>query len=510
MYLKLRLKIQLISFYSAMLAAGLYIAFFAYHSAALALEKKNDNSPLKIGVVLEPPHLDPTAGAAAAIDEIVYGNIFEGLTRIDQTGAVKPALARSWDISDDGLEFTFHLHENVTFHDGKPFTADDVVFSLKRVLAPDSVNAQKGLFDGIKDVIAADPHRVIITLTRPKGDLLFNLGWGDAVIVNSQTVETNKITPIGTGAYRFVRWVKGASVRLVVNPDYWGKPAAIPQVDFMFIKDPNAAYSALKAGDIDISPNFQAVELVDQFMDDPDFTVAQGTTEGETILTLNNAQSPLDQRIFRQALSHAIDKQSLSLAATEGYGTLIGSHFAPHHPAYVDLANFYDYNPDKARQLLKDAGVDLPLTLTIAVPPPAYARRSSEIIAAQLAQIGISLEIEPMEWSTWLQQIFKDKTYDLSIISHTEPMDIGIYARDDYYFNYDNAEFKSLYDQIKTTNNDDKRNQLLGDAQRMIARDAVNVFLFQLPKIGIWNAQLKGMWHNAPIQANILYDAYWE
>ena len=138
---------------------------------------------LTIGVTLEPPHLDPTAGAAAAIDETVYANVFEGLTRIDQNGAIQPQLAESWTVSGDEMVYTFKLKRNVTFHDGTSFEASDVVFSFERARSKDSVNAQKALFAAIKTVEAIDPETVRVTLSRPEGSLLFNLGWGDAVIV---------------------------------------------------------------------------------------------------------------------------------------------------------------------------------------------------------------------------------------------------------------------------------------------------------------------------------------
>ena len=138
---------------------------------------------ITIGMVLEPPNLDPTGGAAAAIDEVVYANVFEGLTRFGSDGAVLPALASSWDVSDDGKTYTFHLQSGVKFHDGTDMNADDVVFSLNRARAEDSTNAQKALFKGIASVEATDAATVNITLTDPNGSFPFNMAWGDAVIV---------------------------------------------------------------------------------------------------------------------------------------------------------------------------------------------------------------------------------------------------------------------------------------------------------------------------------------
>ena len=151
----------------------------ALASSTAALAARTD---LVLGIPLEPPHLDPTAGAAAAIDEVLYANVFEGLTRVGSKGEVLPALAESWTISEDGLTYRFALHEGVTFHDGTSFDAEDVKFTFDRLLAEDSVNAQKALYAPISTVTAVDPATVEFTLSRPDGLFLFNMGRGDAVI----------------------------------------------------------------------------------------------------------------------------------------------------------------------------------------------------------------------------------------------------------------------------------------------------------------------------------------
>ena len=232
---------------------------------ATALTAQAANESLTLGVTLEPPHLDPTAGAAAAIDEVVYANIFEGLTRIDHNGAVLPALASSWEVSQDGKRYSFKLREGVTFHDGSSFEASDVVFALERARAEDSVNAQKALFEPIDNIEAAGDDGVVITLKRPSGNFLFNLGWGDAVIVAPETAEANKSNPVGTGPFKFRRWVQGDRVELERYDDYWGTPVQLSEATFKFIPDPAAAAAAMLAGDIDAFANFPAPEILAQF-----------------------------------------------------------------------------------------------------------------------------------------------------------------------------------------------------------------------------------------------------
>ncbi|WP_439529670.1 ABC transporter substrate-binding protein [Pannonibacter sp.] len=463
-----------------------------------------------LGVRLEPPHLDPTAGAAAAIDEVVFINLFEGLTQVDRDGTVKPVLAESWTISDDGKTYTFRLRDGVKFHDGTDFNAEDVKFSLERGKAADSANAQKAKFEQIETVEVVSPTEVKVTLKQPVGDFLTFLGTGDAVIVAPESAADNKAKPVGTGPFRFGQWVQGDKVELTRSADYWGTPVKLETATFKIIADNAAAFSSMMAGDVDGFPIFNAPENLPQFAADPRFSVVVGTTEGETILSTNNAREPFSNLKVRQAIAHAIDRKALIDGAMFGYGTPIGSHFAPHHPAYKDLTGTYPYDLEKAKALMAEAGLADGFKATLKLPPPVYARRGGEILASDLKKIGIELELIPLEWAQWLEQVFKGKDYDLTIVSHTEANDINIYARDDYYFNYQNPDLKALMAKLDATSDPEARNALYGEAQEIIAKDAVNGYLFQLAKTGVWDAKLKGLWEHAPVQANDLTGVYWE
>lgn len=466
-------------------------------------------SDITVAMQLEPPHLDPTAGAAGAIRQVTYANIFEGLTRFAADGSVVPGLAHDWDISEDGTVYTFYLHDGVLFHDGTPMTAQDVKFSLDRARAEDSINAQKVLFEGIADVAVIDDITVEVTLAQPDGSFLFNMAWGDAVIMSPASVDGNRQNPVGTGAFMFAQWVQGDRIELVRNPDYWGEPAALDAATFRFISDPTAAFAAVMAEDVDAFINFPAPENLPQFEADPRFQVLVGSTEGETILAMNNAVEPFDNPLVRQAVAHAIDRQAVIDGAMFGYGTPIGTHFAPHHPAYVDLTDLSPHDPERARALLAEAGYADGFTATLKLPPPAYARRGGEIIAAQLRDVGIQTETSNLEWAQWLEEVFTNSDFGMTIISHTEPMDINIYARPDYYFQYDNPAFQALMDDLTATVDPDERIALMQEAQRVIAEDHVNAYLFQLANPIVAKAGIEGLWKDAPTQAVDLTGVSW-
>jgi len=464
---------------------------------------------ITVAVQLEPPNLDPTGGAAGAIDTVLYSNVFEGLTRFASDGSIIPGLAQSWEISEDGLTYTFTLRDGVTFHDGTTMDADDVKFSLDRARAKDSTNAQKGLFAPIDTVEVVNPLTVKVTLKQPTGMFLFNMAWGDAVIVAPESIAGIANTPIGTGAFKFAQWVQGDRIDLVKNPDYWGTPALLDRATFKFISDPTAAFAAVMAEDVDAFVGFPAPENLPQFQADPRFQVLIGNTEGETILAMNNKMPPFNDVRVRRAVAHAIDRQAIIDGAMFGLGTPIGTHFAPHNPAYVDLTDLSQFDPAMSKKLLAEAGLADGFTTTLKLPPPSYARRGGEIIASQLRAVGITAEIETQEWPLWLENTFKGKDFGLTIVSHTEPMDIGIYANPEYYFQYGKPEFVALMDKLNATTDPEGRTALLQQAQRMIADDYVNAYLFELAIPTVAKAGLQGLWLNQPTQAVDLTGVSW-
>jgi len=494
---------RLILALGAAFAASTALAF-----PALAAASKDS---VTIGMVLEPPGLDPTAGAAAAIGEITHYNIFEGLTKIEADFSVTPLLAEKWSFSPDLKTLTFTLRKGVKFQDGEAFSSKDVKFSFERAVAKDSTNKEKAFFASIESIDASAPDVVTLKFKAPSFEALFHLGLNTAVIVDEKSVASEATNPVGTGPYKLAAWNKGSSVTL----DKWdgfrdaGK-IAIAHATFRFVSDPSAATAAMLAGDIDAFPRFASVQSIPQFQSDPRFQVLIGGTEGKTILGINNKRKPLDDLRVRQAIAYAIDRKSIIDGAMNGFGAPIGSHLTPNDPGYVDLTGQYPHDPAKAKALLKAAGVATPLELTLTLPPPDYARKSGEVIAAELAEVGVEAKIENVEWAQWLSGVYKGKNFDLTIISHVEPLDIGIYANPDYYFQYDSQAFRDIFARIEAAPDLDAFKKAIGEAQRQIADDSVNAFLFQLPNIVVADAKLNGLWKNAPIFVNDLSAISWK
>lgn len=464
----------------------------------------------RIGVPLEPPNLDPTASAAEAVDIVLYNNVFEGLTKFAADGTIVAGLASHWQILDSGGRYLFQLQHGVQFHDGSDFDADDVVFSLSRAGASDSVNPQKANFAVIKRVAAIDRLTVEVELQRPDGNFLFTLAGGDAVMVAKDNFANNARHPIGTGPFRFLRWRRGDRIELLRNPDYWGRAAQLPRATFKFISDATAAYAAMMSGNLEVFYNFPGAENLVKFANNPAFKVLIGDSQGEVILAINHQQPPFEQLLVRKAISLAINRQDLIDGAMYGYGTPIGSHFSPQSPDYLDLTGLSGYDPQESRRLLAAAGYPDGFTASLKLPPPLYARRSGEIIASQLRQVGIRVKISYVEWAQWLEEVYHNKDYQLTIVAHTEPLDIGIYARsDDYYFQYDNPQFRQLFGQWQRSIVAAERQSLLQQLQTVIAKDYANGFLFQLPQLTVAKRQVGGLWLNPPTPAIELAQISW-
>ncbi len=463
-----------------------------------------------LAMTLEPPGLDPTAGAASAISEVVLYNVFETLTKIRSDGTVGPLLAQSWTSTPDAKTWSFRLTPGVTFHNGEPFNAESVRFSLERAGAQGSLNKDRAVFANIVHIRATDPLTVVLTLRNPDPDLLFKLGQGTAIMVEPRSVATNTTQPVGTGPYRLERWNRGASLTLARWDGHRNaRNIALQRVSFRFISEAAAQVAALLAGDVDAFPRVAAARSLAQFQRNPKFQVLIGGSRTKVILAINNQRKPLDDVRVRRAIAKAIDRQAVIDGAADGFGVPIGSYYVKGMPGFVDLTAVNNFDPAGAQALLREAGVALPLQLTIKLPPTPYARAGGEIVAAQLAKVGITAKLENIEWAQWLSGVYGQKAYDLTLIAHVEPLDFGNFARPGYYWNYSSPAFNELWGRINATADTKLRAELLGQAQRLVAEDAVHAYLYQPTWITVADARLQGLWKDMPILANDLSALRW-
>jgi peptide/nickel transport system substrate-binding protein len=293
---------------------------------------------------------------------------------------------------------------------------------------------------------------------------------------------------------------------------YWNPELPyLDNVTFKFIGDASAQVAALKAGDIDVIGYILAPELASEMSKDKRFKVYDGTTTAEVIMSTNNKAKPFDNKLVRQAMAYAIDRQAVIDLVMFGYGTPIGSHWSPSTPYYVDLTGKFTHNPQKAKKLLAQAGHPNGFEATIKLPAIyAYSKRAGEVIADQLSRVGIKLNIEIVEWGQWIERIFKKKEYELTMIGHSEAWDIGIYANPNYYFQYDSQEFRDAYAKALKAPNEEEKSKWFGRCQEIIADDAVNGFLFSASGLPTMKANVMGWWENYPTIALDCTEVWWK
>lgn len=437
-----------------------------------------------IGIVLEPTNLDIIHQSGAALEQLLLDNVYETLLDGAPDGTTSPGLAEL-EISEDGLTYTFTLPEGVTFHDGDPLTASDVVASLEETRA-NGVNASD--LSRVDTIEAPDDLTVVLTLTEPDSELAFNLSRRAGVVLNEGAADV-ETSANGTGPFTLAEWSQGSAITLERFDGYWGEPARVAEVVFQFYPEPNALVNALADGDIDLAVSVNT-DLMGQFEDNPDWVISTGPSNGEFTLGYNNAAEALSDQRVRQAITQAIDKEGVQ-ALFNGYGTIVGAPVPPFDPWYEDLTDLYPYDPEAAQALLADAGYADGLSLRFVVPNH-YPQSVADYVVSQLGEIGITVDLQLVEFPTWLEQVYSNKDYDLTLVLHVEPRDIFNYARADYYWNYDNPEVQDLLNQSRSEVDVDTSNELRRQAVRLIAEDAATNVLIVYDDIIVANTRIHG------------------
>lgn len=466
-----------------------------------------EDSKIVIAVPDEPPRLDPTTNASAAIDQILNQNVYEGLVRVTPSGEIEPALAESFEIAPDGKTYTFHLRRGVSFHNGDSFTSSDVVATFERDMDPATGHPHPEYYAHIEQIEAPDPYTVIFRMSETNAGFLSLLALGDSVILPKKIPEDLAHHPVGTGPFQFGKWVVGDHLRLERYPDYYHEGVPLLEtITFRFISDFASALAALLAGDVDMITKVPA-EIALSVKDDPRFQTVAGPQNLVQILAINNARSPFSDVKVRQAIAHALDRNTIIEGTMFGYGEPIGSHLTPVSQYYVDLTGLYPYDLQRARQLLAEAGYCDGFSASLALPQNYEIHvRTGEIVADQLSRVEINLTIEVVEWGQWLSRIYTDANYDLTIIGHIGKLDPGAMlagygpGKESYYFRrgYENPLLNALLDEGRITVNEERRAAIYAEIQEIIARDVVNFFIQDPYQIVIMKREITGF-HLYPI-----------
>jgi peptide/nickel transport system substrate-binding protein len=501
-------------FVSTTVVAALCAATVA--APAVAPASAQTTSSLVIQVPTEPPGLDMTTSPASAIAAVVFANVQEGLIKIDRTGKMVPSLAERW-YTTDNKNYTFFLRKGVRFSTGRELKAADVKFALDRAVNPETKHPYRTQYDVIQDVIVKDDHTVTVTLKRVDATFLYTLARQGSVIYPRESVDSLKSQPVGTGPFTVAEWVRGDRIVLVKNKDYWVK--GLPKLDrvvYRFIPDPNSTLAALKAGDIDVSAFGIGPESVGELQKDARYQVIVGDTTNDVTLSMNNSKKPYSDKKVRLAITHAINKEEVLKGAMFGHGKILGSNVDPTNPFFVDVSKRVGHDPAKAKKLLAEAGYPNGFDAVFKVAPQYYYTvRSAEVVTSQFAKVGIRATIQQIEWGQWLSQVFclapcQNPDYDMSIIGHAEAWDIGNFANPKYYFRWDSADFRKLFQESQVTVDDKKRRDLYVKMQEMLADEAPAVWLYMHPRLVVTKKGVAGLWKDQPAPILDLSEVAWQ
>lgn len=451
---------------------------------------------LRVAIGGEPDQLDPHSSSAYFTFQVLE-NIFDTLVQPDENLQMQPALAESWEISDDQLTYTFALRQGVRWHDGSPFTAEDVVYSYTRLIDEELSNAYK--LAAVSEVTAPDDHTVVITVSQPTPSLLTNLGgFKGLAIVQRNNVESGQIanTPIGTGPFYLAEYASGDRITLRGNADYWGEPVTLGSVEISFISEPSTALAALRSGEIDWT-DVVPPQTVEELRRDESLVLESLQSTDYWYLALNLKKDPWSDVRVRQAIAYAIDRPSILQAVA--YGTAVENQLAiPETSPWYTPYDTYRLDLDRARELLAEAGFSgapMELLATSEYPETVVA---AQVIAANLAPLGITVQISQPDFSTWLDEQ-NQGNFDLLMMGW-----LGNIDPDDYYYSqhhseggsnaqgYSNPEVDELLDAGQVEVDVEARKELYARAATIIADECSYIYLYNPSVVQTWLPEVSG------------------
>ncbi|HEX7065782.1 MAG TPA: peptide-binding protein [Bacillales bacterium] len=460
----------------------------------------------------------------------IGGFMYNSLVTIDKEFNPVPDLAKSWEKSDDGLTWTFHLREDVKWHDGKPFTAEDVVFSYNIPRSKEYTGPRASSFEIIKSIKAPDKYTVKIQLSEPYAPFLIDTCsygilpkhiLGDTPIAKMGKVDFNTKNPIGTGPYKFVEWKDGQYVKLKANEDYYAGKPYINTITYKIIPDANSILAQFKAGQVDyIGVQPQDIETVQAM-------VKQGKAETQKTVALSytymgyNLRLPMFQdKKVRQALTMAIDRKKLVKAVLNGQGTVANAPGSPLSWAYNDDVPTFPYNPEKAKKLLSEAGWKdtdgdgirekdgKEFSFVLKTNQGNRTRKQTATVIQQyLKEVGVKVEPKIVEWSAFIQQVTEEHDYEAVILGWAlgiDPDPSDLWSCDEIekglnFVAYCNKEIEPLMEKNSKITDRDKRAEVIGKIMAQIAEDQPYTFLYYPKDTIAYNPKLQNVQQHARI-----------
>jgi peptide/nickel transport system substrate-binding protein len=473
-----------------------------------------------VGLQAEPTTLDSQQISDYNSHRAAYG-IYDTLLHFkDESTEVEPGLAESWDISDDGLVYTLHLRQGIKFHDGTDFNAEAVKFNLERQIDPNHPYHDTGEFPyaeftwGMVDSVeVVDDSTVNITLKEIFAPFLNHLAMHPAAMVSPAAVEKYGADfsshPVGTGPFKFVSWSPGVEVVLEKNPDYWRGAPHVDKVIYRPIIEDQSRLTELEAGGVNFIVNVPPDDLA-RLKEDSRFSVVEQPGMHTWWVAFNQSKAPFNDTRVRQAMNYAVNKKAIVDNLLKGTGTLAINPLPPVVWSYTDDIQRYDYNPEKAKELLAEAGYPDGFSCSFWVPESGSGMQQpvamGTAIQADLKAVGIDCQIQTFEWGTYLDKVIvpPDKAefdlFEMSWIGDNGDPDNHLYillsgeqwppAGYNMGF-YKNDQVDAILQEARTTLDRARRTELYQQAQKLIAEDPPWIIIDHETQIVVMDQKIK-------------------
>ncbi|CAA9328724.1 MAG: Dipeptide-binding ABC transporter, periplasmic substrate-binding component [uncultured Nocardioidaceae bacterium] len=451
---------------------------------------------LTAAIAGEPDNLDPH-NTSAYFSFQVLENVYDTLVEPDENLEMQPSIAEEWETSEDQLTWTFTIRQDVKFSDGSDLTAEDVAYSYNRIIDEELSSSYK--FAEVKSIKALDPQTLEIALKQPQPNLLAAVGgYKGMAIVSKKNVTSGdvKTNPVGSGPFKLDSFRSGDRIELVRNEEYWGEKPALSGVTFTFVKDPTVALQNLEGGEVQWTDNLPP-QQVSTLEESDEVVVESEPTSDYWYLALNQNREPFNDENVRRAIAFAIDREAIVKAAKFGNATVNQTAIPEASSWYHEYAP-YSHDPDQAQQLLDDAGVsDLTMDLMVTSDYPETVS-AAQVIADQLSEVGIEVEIRELDFSTWLAEQGKGN-FDMFMLSW-----LGNIDPDEFYYaqhhskgqfnfhGYSNPEVDTLLDEAKVETDTEQRKQMYDDVSELIVDDASYIYLYNPDIAQGWMPEVEG------------------
>jgi peptide/nickel transport system substrate-binding protein len=477
----------------------------------VAMAQPQYGGVLRVGMQGDPVGLDPHT-TNATLSRNMLENVYDTLVMHDAGLGILPGLAESWEASDDGLQWTFHLRE-ASFHDGSPVTADDVAFSIMRIKDPETASPRAGQFSVVERIDTPNERTVVMHLSQPFAPLLTNLAASLNVVVPRHVVEEHgslENVTVGSGPFRFAEYIPATRLVLQRFDDYWATDEAgnqLPYLDgitFTFYPDPTARTTAILTGDVHWIEYVPAVD-VPALQADPNVEVTGGLAANYRSLQFNVAEPPFDDHRVRQALAYAIDEQLVVDLALFGTGGIVATGTT------IPAGNFYaiDENPftgrdvERARALLAEAGYPNGFSFDLYVTSTYdFLRDPAEIIQANLADIGVTANIVAEDWTIYLPRVVTEKDYQATILGSSGQADPDVFLYSPFYstsggnyYNFADETVDRLLEAGRAESDADARRAIYLEVQERILELSPHVFLFHSTQYSANRPEVRGYEH---------------